>query len=255
MGRLKATPQRNIKQIMGSQITNQRYQSLDFIRGVAIVLMLIYHMCFGLAQLDIIQAKFSIEPFWISFRTLIVFLFLSLVGIGLYLSSHKKLLSKAYFKRLALLVIYAMAISGFSYAIRPGHYVYFGILHLIFVSSILGLLLCRLRTVNLLLAIIFVIIGVVFKHNLFDSSATQWTGLSSVRQRTDDFAPLFPWFGIVCFGIFAGYLIFDKGVAGWFKTFKSTHWISDLLCWSGRYSIHIYFVHFQFFYVLVWLFS
>jgi uncharacterized membrane protein len=240
---------------MNQTTTTTRYPSLDLVRGLAIVLMLIYHFCFGLAQLGIIEAKFSSDPFWISFRSLIIFLFLSLVGIGLFLSSRKNLINVAYFKRLALLLIYAMSITWFSYLVRPNHFVYFGILHLIFISSLLGILLTRLVTINLILALAFLAIGVIYKQSLFDTSAMHWSGLSSHRYNADDFTPIFPWFGLVCLGIYLGHLIFESSKFEWFMRWQPTHWIAKIICWSGRYSIHIYFIHFQFFYVLVLLFG
>ena len=91
---------------MSNLDNNIRYDFLDFTRGIAILLMFIYHLSFGLAQLGFVDINFSTNLAWVSFRTLIVFLFLSLVGIGLHLATRKGLNISAYLKRLALLLLY-----------------------------------------------------------------------------------------------------------------------------------------------------
>ena len=231
-----------------------RYQSLDLIRGIAIVLMFVYHFSFGLSQLELIKVNFSAEPFWLGFRFVIVFLFLTLVGIGLVLVSLAGLKVKSYLKRLLLLVVYACSISLLSYLIRPQHYVAFGILHLIFISSILGLLFTRYYWINLFLGSFIIIAGYSLNFSQLDPISLQWLGMSYSKPTTDDFAPLFPWFGIVLIGIFIGKFAFDKNHFEWLEAWQTDHWLPALLSWAGRYSIHLYFIHFQMFYLLVYLF-
>jgi len=144
-----------------------RYEFLDFIRGMAIALMLVYHFCFGLAQLGILDISFSTNLVWISFRFVIVFLFLSLAGVGLHLAARNKIDWRSYLKRLTLLLLYFSLITLFSRFVRPQFFVEFGILHLIFLSSILGLLFVRLYWVNLLLGLSIVALGYTFKSHLF----------------------------------------------------------------------------------------
>jgi len=231
------------------------FESLDFVRGIAIGLMFIYHFCFGLSQLGYLQVSFSTDLFWIAFRTLIIFLFLSLVGIGLHLASRKRILSVSYFKRLALLFSYFSLITLLSYLVRPNHFVYFGILHLIFLSSIIGPFFLPLYWLNLILGVSCLIIGTSSNIEAFDSAYIVWLGLSQSHPASDDFAPFFPWFGFVLIGIFIGKTLFLDKKNNLVYNWKAENLTSKLLCWAGRQSIHLYFVHFQFFYILVYLFS
>jgi len=232
-----------------------RYQALDLIRGVAIALMFIYHFCFGLSQLGIVELNFAAQPMWVGFRFVIVFLFLSLVGVGLTLMTISVFRLGAYLKRLALIVIYAGCISLISFLVRPQYFVTFGILHLIFVSSMLGLFFTRYYWFNLGLGILIVIAGYSLNFSQLDPMPLQWLGMSYANPITDDFAPLFPWFGIVLVGIFLGRLVFIENHFVSFKTWQSHHWLASLLSWAGRYSVHLYFIHFQMFYLLVYLFG
>ena len=232
-----------------------RYQSLDFVRGISILLMLIYHACFGLKQLGVIEASFSSDLFWLSFRALIVFLFLSLVGIGLVLANNKKLVLPSYFRRLALLLLYMSLISWLSYQVLPKHYVFFGILHLIFLSSIIGLFFVRFHWLNLITAFLVLLVSSLFSFELFDTPYLQWVGLMTFKPSSNDYAPLFPWFSFVLVGIFIGRVMLTNQ---WLKKrsqWQSNHWFVRIVSWAGRYSLHIYFVHFQMFYLIVYFLS
>lgn len=241
----------NIKVAFGTQ----RIPFLDFVRGVAILLMFIFHLAFGLSQINLLDIHMASAPFWIGFRLLIVFLFLTLVGIGLILANKKSNFYPSFFKRLALLGLYAGLISLFSYSVRNNSYVFFGILHLIFVASLVCLLFLRFYWLNLLLAIASLMMNWV-KFDWFDDKPFLiWLGLSHSRPITDDFAPLFPWIGFVFLGLFLGRYLFERKHFDYFKAWSATNIVTKLITWGGRYSIHLYFVHFQFFYVLVWLFN
>lgn len=233
------------------ELTGQRFESLDFIRGIAIALMLIYHFCFGLSYTDIIDLNFTSNLFWISFRFLIIFLFLTLVGVGLVLANQKKLFFRSYLKRLALLLIYSSLISWLSYQVIPEKYIFFGILHLIFVCSILGIFFLRLFWLNLIISVTILLVGNILSAAVFDQPMLQWLGLMTFKPTTNDYTPLFPWFGLVVFGIFIGRWLLSNG---WFheQTWQASHWFNKLLVWAGRYSIHIYFIHFQMFYILTY---
>ena len=240
---------------MAEHLINRRYQFLDFTRGIAIGLMFIYHISFGLAQLGYFQISFSTDIFWLSFRSLIVFLFLGLVGIGLFLATKNKLNIKSYLKRLLLLFVYFSLITLLSKSVRPNYTVYFGILHLIFICSILGLLFVRLYWLNLAIGLGLIGLGNLIKLNYFDSPYLIWIGMSEHKPITDDFAPMIPWFGLVLIGEFLGRFLFDNNEYQVLHRWKAKLWTTKLISWAGRYSIHLYFFHFQLFYVLVYLYG
>ncbi len=223
--------------------------------------MFIFHLSFGLNELNLIDVNFSNDYFWIGFRAIIVFLFLTLVGIGLVLSSHKienrdnlffkPLLSK----RLLLLFIYMMLITLFSYYVRPQQYVYFGILHLIFISSLLGRALIKASAKYLFfVSLSFIIVGLGVESAHLNHPLIYWLGLGSNPPISDDFAPLLPWFSLVIFGIILGQKLCrstktNQIISQW----RAEIWVTKLICWGGKHSIHLYFFHFQFFYFMIWL--
>ena len=62
-----------------------RYAIIDQIRGVAIVLMVFFHLFFDLKMFGAVSINFSKDPFWYFIPRLIVFLFLIAVGLSLAL--------------------------------------------------------------------------------------------------------------------------------------------------------------------------
>ncbi len=246
--------------VMPKSIENRRYDLLDLIRGQAIVLMFTYHLCFGLAQMGVIQAQFSTDLFWISFRTLIILLFLNLVGVGLFLSRKTVGFTTRYVKRMALIAIYAGLITWVSYLVRPNYFVYFGILHHIFVASLLGLLFVTYYRLNLILGLSALFAGTFLRIENFNLSYLHWLGFSNTRIPSDDFAPLLPWFGFVLIGIFLGHLFFQENkrrlvISQYLENWKAKSYISKTLCWAGRQSLHLYFIHFISFYIAVYIFT
>jgi uncharacterized membrane protein len=241
------------------QLNDNRLSLLDFIRGIAIALMFIYHLSFGLNEIGILNINMSSDYFWISFRAIIVFLFLTLVGIGLVLScnkttnKNKTYLESLLSKRLYLLFSYMMLITLFSYYVRPQYYVYFGILHLIFVSSLLGRLLLNLSSSYLsLIVLLFLIVGLNVNSAQLNHALVYWLGLGNNPPITDDFAPLFPWFSLVIFGLILGkFLSHSNKAKQKIGQWQANNGLSKLICWAGKYSIHLYFIHFQFFYFMV----
>lgn len=221
----------------------QRIILIDLLRGLAIALMFIYHFCFDLDYFGYISAEFNRDPFWLNFRTLIVSLFLGVAGFSLYLAHHTQWRMQAWLKRFGWLVLAALAVSLSSYLMYPRTFIFFGILHFIALASLLGLFFIHLGYINLLLGSIVLIIGNHYSHSFFNQAAWQWVGLMTHKPATEDYVPLFPWFGMVLIGL---------GLAHWAKNNQK---ITNLLHWqnhhpavttlgfAGRHSLLIYLLH------------
>ncbi|HIO92119.1 MAG TPA: DUF1624 domain-containing protein, partial [Leucothrix mucor] len=67
-------------------LIKQRLHYLDVTRGIAIVLMIIYHFSFDLDNFNYIQIDMDSALGWQTFRSVIVTLFLTTMGISLALT-------------------------------------------------------------------------------------------------------------------------------------------------------------------------
>ncbi len=181
-----------------------RISMVDEARGLAVMLMVAYHFCFDLNYFRLATFDFYHSPFWLGARAVIVTLFLLLVGISLHLATARGVKSAPFTRRLALLTGCAAAVSASSYAMFPASGIFFGVLHFIAVASVLGLLFRRLGTANLALGAAWIAAGLLFSHPWFDQPWANWIGFMTFKPVTEDYVPLFPWFGVVLLGLFAG---------------------------------------------------
>ncbi len=181
-----------------------RYFDLDFIRGFAVVLMIVFHLCFDLNHFHYIEIDIYRGEFWHYFRFVIVTLFLLCVGISLYIVNEKGYNLQKDLKRFFIILANALAVSVASYFIFPNSFIYFGILHFIAVASILALPFVKFPKIALIVGVLIIALtlwGTINMHWLYDMLAKPLF----LPVRTEDLVPLTPWFGVVLIGIYFGY--------------------------------------------------
>jgi len=230
-----------------------RYPFVDSLRGVAIVLMMAYHFTFDLNYFHVVHFDFNTNVFWLSARGLIVSMFLGLVGVSLSLASVHGLNKQRYWRRIGILVICALGVSAASYMMFPKTMIFFGILHFIVIGSLLGVIFVRFYWVNLVLGCGIVVAGILVQHPLFDQPVLQWVGLMTHKPATEDYVPLFPWFGVVLIGIFLGKYIYSEPVPD-FARWRGDNAIGRILTLGGRHSLLIYMLHQPLFIGILYLF-
>jgi len=225
------------------KVVQARYMLIDMARAGALMLMIIYHFTFDLNFIAHLGIDFNHDPRWLSFRTLIVSLFLLLVGIGQSLAHHRGLVWRRYLKRLALLVGCAGLVTLSSKVMFPNTFIFFGILHFIALASVLGLVALRFYRLNLLAGVLLIVLGIGVSHPWFDQPALQWVGLMTHKPFTEDYVPVLPWFGVVLIGQYLGKALYrvpgGTRISGW----SSHRPLARLLALGGRHSLLIYMVH------------
>jgi len=237
---------------MSTQNT-QRIILIDLLRGLAIAMMFIYHFCFDLDYFDYVSIQFSRDPFWLNFRALIVSLFLGLVGFSLYLAHQGHWNRRNWLKRFGWLVLASLGVSLSSYLMYPKSFIFFGILHFIAVASLLGLLFLRLGYLNLLLGAGILLIGNYYSHPFFNQAGWQWFGLMTQKPITEDYVPLFPWFGMVLIGLGLAYWTKNSHLFDKLLYWQNSHVIVSGLRFAGRHSLLIYLIHQPIFLGLLYL--
>jgi uncharacterized membrane protein len=220
---------------------SNRLVPVDALRGFAIVLMVIYHFCFDLSYFGLAPFDFYHDRFWLNFRTLILSLFLGLVGVSLVLANQSRINVRRYLRRLALLVASAGLVSFTTWWMFGERFVFFGVLHFIAVASVLGVLFIRSGWLNLPAGVAVILFASRYQSAWFDTPGRRWIGLMTHKPSTEDYVPLLPWIGVVLLGIFA---------APFITTWLQTHMqgLSDAvpirwLALAGRHSLVIYLGH------------
>lgn len=221
-----------------------RLAVVDAMRGVALALMVIYHFFFDLAHFGLAGFDFYADAFWLNFRTLILSLFLVLVGVSLVLSVRKNLRIGRFMKRLLRIAGAALLVSLATWWMFGERFVFFGVLHFIALASLLGLLFVHKPVVALVFGAALLVIGNGWQFPWFDQPGWRWIGLMTHKPATEDYVPLLPWFGIVLAGIFIGDVL-SRG--GYLEKLNGLLPAGSapvrVLTFSGRHSLLIYLLH------------
>ncbi|WP_416355746.1 heparan-alpha-glucosaminide N-acetyltransferase [Aureimonas phyllosphaerae] len=179
-----------------------RVELLDVLRGVALLAMLAYHFTWDLEFFGYLPPGYAQVGGWRIFARSIAISFLVLVGLSLFLANRNEVRWPSFRKRLAQIVAGAAVISLATYAFTPDSFVFFGILHLIAVASVIGLPALRVPfAVNLALAAVLVALPLVVSTPVTDPRWLAWIGLSEHPPISNDFVPVIPWLAPVLVGI------------------------------------------------------
>ncbi|GGA82128.1 hypothetical protein GCM10011491_06910 [Brucella endophytica] len=182
--------------------TKPRLARIDITRGIALLAMAIYHTGWDFEFFGYLDPGTTGHGGWKLFARMIASSFLILVGFSLVLAHGKGIRWRSFGIRLAQIAGAAFAITLVTWYMIPGSFIFFGILHQIALASLLGLLFLWLPIpVIVLCAAVFVALPFYYQSSLFDHPALWWVGLSTIFPRSNDYVPLFPWFGAVLGGM------------------------------------------------------
>jgi uncharacterized membrane protein len=232
-----------------------RIEWLDVARGVALLAMATYHFTWDLEFFGYVLPGTTGFGGWKLFARCIASSFLFLVGVSLVLAHARGIRWPGFWRRFAMVAGAALAISAVTYIAMPGAFIFFGILHQIALASLLGLAFLRLPALLTVVVAAAVIAAPHYLRSaLLDHQALWWVGLSTSNPRSNDYVPLFPWFGAVLLGIAAAKLAIDTGLAARLAALHPGHW-SRPLQFLGRHSLAFYLIHQPVLIGSVWLFA
>ncbi len=230
--------------IMTDLPSRPRFAIIDIIRGVAIIAMAAYHLCWDLSYFRFIAADVGYDPEWVLIARSILAVFLFLAGVSLVLGHGDGIRWQRFWRRWIFVLLGALAITVATYFAFPQSFVYFGVLHAIALFSLLGL--AFVRTPLWLAAVVAaVVIALPFFYSdpLFNEKAWSWLGFWQVPPPANDLVPVFPWFGAVLVGIIAARLVLASGWSARLAAIAPSGRLPRLLAFLGRWSLLIYLLH------------
>lgn len=216
-----------------------RLAAVDALRGAALVAMIVYHAAWDLSFLGFIATDVATHPGWAAFARIIAASFLLLVGISLVLAQRAGATPRRVLRRIGVIAAAAAGVSAATYAFLPRQGVYFGILHCIALSSLIGTALHRLPTWLLAAAVpVLLPLPWLFASPLFDAPWWYWLGLSTEVPPAPDYVPLLPWFAAVLAGMAIGRALPEPEPAP-----RAAPLPVRTLAAMGRRSLAIYLLH------------
>jgi len=262
-----------------------RFWEIDFLRGIAVVLMLGYHFLydldfFGLAEFQLNSGLLS----YIGRGAAELFILLSGAALSISYSRSNRSgaststssssssmpltsvstsasastrppsssLFRKYLRRGLKLFSLGLVLTAVTRIFLPERYILFGILHFFGVAAILAYPYLRLKEENLLIALLFLIPGYWLGTRTFGFSALVWLGLRPEHFQTLDYFPIFPWFGIVLLGIYLGNSLYSGGIRQFGVPALESSGSVKGFSWLGKHSLFIYFIHQPLFLALLW---
>ena len=230
---------------MGQKV--DRFWEVDAARGVAIIMMIVYHSTYDLDTLGGYDIQ-STTGQWALFADVTAGLFLFLVGVSLAISRLRTTLTgwnlfRKYLARGLRILVYAVVLTFVFLALGMG-VVAFGILHLIGISIILAYPFLRLRFTNLVLGALIFVAGQYILAQGLDSQSIWLLPFGIVPEGVimPDYRPLLPWFGVVLIGLFFGNLVYGDGGRPAVTEDEAPLPARPLLP-LGRNSLFIYLIH------------
>lgn len=213
-----------------------RYPLIDAARGVAILAMVVFHFAWDLYFLGFIGLDISTDPGWTAFQKAIVSSFLVLAGVSLWLGHGAGIRWQRFWRREAVLVAAAIAVSIGTWLAFGDYFAFFGVLHAIALFSLLALPFLRWPAlVSGAVGIGIIVLPLLVTHPVMRERWLAWIGFWPISPSTADIVPVFPWLGVMLLGLAAAKAL--DGHRLW-RT-PAPKWLG----WLGRWSLVIYLIH------------
>jgi uncharacterized membrane protein len=226
-----------------------RFWEIDFLRGFAVTIMLLYHFLYDLDFFNLADVELNSGPLLYLAR-LGASLFILISGIALSIS-HSRALSKSYreenfskyLKRGCKLFSMGLFLTLITWIYFPEEYIVFGILHFFGVAALLVYPFLDYKKENLLFGLFFVIIGLYLRGKTFGFSTLVGLGFIPENFTTFDYFPIFPWFGVLLIGVFLGNTVYEYGNRQFKFPYTGDNFFLRLFSSAGKHSLFIYFIH------------
>jgi len=220
--------------------SSHRLPTIDITRGVALIGMVVFHLTFDLELYGLIAPGTIGQPGWSGFARLVAGSFVFLAGLSLVLAHDNGIRWRAFWQGTLIVALAALAVTVATFVAMPQVFVFFGILHIITVSRVLGL--AFLRVPSWILVVLGAAIWAapyVVQFQAFNGRELAWIGFAETIPLSMDLEPIFPWFGPFLLGMASA------------RTIRSAltgrQWeggaLGRALAFAGRHSLVIYLLH------------
>lgn len=227
---------------------SDRYVEIDLLRGIAILMMIVYHLLFDLTFFGIFIVD-VVDGFWRIFAWSCASLFLFIVGLSFSISYARAsdrlsgyTLYFKYLKRGLFIISCGLLVSAASWIFLHGEgFIVFGILQCIGISVIIAPFFYRFGWKNFIIGIIVVAAGWIIT-GIHGHVLLLPLGFTPGDFWSIDYVPLLPWFAPVLFGMGMGSLLYPGAI----RSYAKKIWIPVQMFWVcilGRHSLLIYLLH------------
>ncbi|MFH1056430.1 MAG: heparan-alpha-glucosaminide N-acetyltransferase [Candidatus Micrarchaeota archaeon] len=231
-----------------------RLWEVDFARGFAVLLMLVFNWLFALHYFGLLSGFDTSQGFWWFFARITAGLFVFIAGISLHLSFNKSFGVRWFAKRALKLFSLGLLATFATLLFLKDGFVVFGILHFLGVATLLAFPLLRLNArIISVFAMAVLAAGFFLSQMSFGFPWLLWLGFVPSGFYSVDYFPLLPWFSLVLLGIAFGKKFYPASKRA-FGISESGGKLAGVFCFLGRHSLAVYLLH-QPFWIAVLYFS
>lgn len=227
----------------------RRISLIDEVRGLCILLVIIYHLYYSLAMIFHIEEVYGIFGVMRVYQPILPGMFILISGISFQLS-------RSNVKRGIILFAVAMAMTAILALAMPEQIIWFGIIHFLGLANIVcGLLKNKINKIPAALGIVCCVILFLLTYNvqrgyigfeglfafelprqMYSTDLTMMFGFFSPSFRSSDYCPILPWIFLFLPGTILG-----RYVQKLPDSLCKTH--IRPLAFIGRHTLIIYLIH------------
>lgn len=216
-------------------MTTKRLTGIDALRGVALLMMVIYHAAFDVDYLGILAMDMT-HGAWGVWRRITQFLFLGLVGVSVELSRRG---FGGQLKRGAFIFALGMGVTLATWLTVGDGFIKFGVLHFIGVAVPVVVLFKGRPWSAVALALVCLGVGAEFSQKVVENAWLFPVGLKTGHFYSLDYFPIFPWLAVPLLGL---------ALVEWFPLKPEPRGLELLgrvkpLVAMGRHTLLVYLLH------------
>ncbi|WP_350342898.1 heparan-alpha-glucosaminide N-acetyltransferase [Proteinivorax tanatarense] len=220
----------------------ERIWELDFLRVLAIGLMITFHIVYDLNAFTEVNINLDGLWYWVGKVSALTFIVVSGISSGLGKNSIKRGIS---------VFGYGMIITVVTYVLMPDNFVVFGILHLLGIGMILSPVFHKInKWALLILSLVLISLNLLVENILIDTPYFLAVGIRSYGFKSIDYYPLIPYLGVFMFGVFIYQIFYFKRKSA-FKYSLNNKYIT----WISQNSLKIYLLHQPIILTFIYVFS
>lgn len=209
----------------------ERVWEIDFIRGLALCLMVIFHIVWNLHNLYDYQVNYQ-EGFFFFVGKAALFLFITISAVSCFFSSSNK-------KRAVKIFLAAFLVSAATYIFDSSNYIIFGVLHFLGVNVLLYYFYEKLNVILLvLMGTIIIALGPFISEINLTLNILVPLGIPGTNFSSFDYVPLIPYSGIFVYGVALAKILYPQKKSLFKKQIKP-----NPISFIGRRTLVIYLGH------------
>lgn len=211
----------------------ERFWEIDFVRGIAIILMLVSNVLTDLEYFHLYILSFN----WVIFPRFVLSMFVFIAGLSLYISYSRRKEKTHFMLRGIRIFIYGLLTTMVTFFLIPSKFIFFGVLHFLGISIMFGYFLIPHKALSIFLLFLSLTLYPVF-YNIQDLFLF---GIVPMNINTLDYVSFIPWFSVFLSGVLFSQRFYKNGNRKFLircpKNFEK--WV----CVVGRNSLKIYLIH------------